>query len=314
MKKNNSIEKRMLVKIAKMYYFDELTQQQIANYFNISRSSVSRALTQAKQQGIVHIYIDDEYSEEQLVEKRLHDQYGIREACVVNVNSSNKEELNKQVGGVMTRIMAGLLNDDDTIGLMAGSTVNSVCENVGMVNRKGLKIVPMAGGMGVKSAPWQVNQATMALSEKWNADYYVLNSPSYVSSEKAREIIVNEPGIKTVLDLMKSCNVAIVGIGEMEDGASLYRLGGISHQDIEKLIKNNTAASLGAAFIDEDGKIIDTDVSKRMICVTPEELKQIPTVIAVAYGKNKVKAIEAVLKSGLIDILITDLQTANMIA
>ena len=233
---------------------------------------------------------------------------------MVNVNSSNKEELNKQVGGVMTRIMAGLLNDNDTIGLMAGSTVNSVCENVGMVNRKGLKIVPMAGGMGVKSAPWQVNQATMALSEKWNADYYVLNSPSYVSSEKAREIIVNEPGIKTVLDLMKSCNVAIVGIGEMEDGASLYRLGGISHQDIEKLIKNNTAASLGAAFIDEDGKIIDTDVSKRMICVTPEELKQIPTVIAVAYGKNKVKAIEAVLKSGLIDILITDLQTANMIA
>ena len=46
-----------MYRIAKMYYMDAMTQEQIAAVENISRSQVSRLLEQARQRGIVEINV-----------------------------------------------------------------------------------------------------------------------------------------------------------------------------------------------------------------------------------------------------------------
>ncbi|MEA3459271.1 MAG: helix-turn-helix domain-containing protein, partial [Chloroflexota bacterium] len=46
---------RLLYRIAQAYYVDELTQQEIANRFRLSRSKVSRSLQKAKHEGIISI-------------------------------------------------------------------------------------------------------------------------------------------------------------------------------------------------------------------------------------------------------------------
>ena len=67
---------------------------------------------------------------------------------------------------------------------------------------------------------------------------------------------------------------------------------------------------IGRAY-DENGNIIHSELDNRIIGVTLEELKQIPLKIGVGYGNQKVKAIKAALKGGLIDVLITDRETAE---
>lgn len=47
----------LLAKIATMYYLDNLSQQEISNIVKISRPTVSRALMEAREKGIVEITI-----------------------------------------------------------------------------------------------------------------------------------------------------------------------------------------------------------------------------------------------------------------
>lgn len=305
--------KRQLIKIARMYYFDDMTQQTIADAMHMSRSKVSRSLTQAKELGIVKIFIDDEFSEEQTLEKALCEKYGIRAARVIEGESKTTEELLRSMGSAVTMILDNLLQDNDIIGLMAGYTVNAISENMGAIYRKDLKIVPLVGGMGATGAPWQVNKATTVLSEKFKAPFYVLNCPTNVSSEEAKEVLVKEPEIKAVLDLTKKCSVALVGIGEISDNATLVSIGSIKKKDANELLKHKATASMGTSFFDINGNEVDVSLTKRMIGVSTSDLKKTPNVIAVANGVRKAEAIRSALKSGIIDILVTDSETARIV-
>ena len=53
----NRTDMMQMYRIAKMYYTDGLTQEQIAASESISRSQISRLLTQARSRGIVEITV-----------------------------------------------------------------------------------------------------------------------------------------------------------------------------------------------------------------------------------------------------------------
>lgn len=311
MKRIDDEIKRQLIKISRLYYFDDMTQQEIADMMNMSRSKVSRSLTFAKELGIVKIFIDDEFSEEQSLEKAICEKFGLREARVVEAEDKPIEDIAKQMGSAVTVFLDNLLKDNDILGLMAGYTINAISENMGAIYRKNLKIVPLVGGMGVTGAPWQVNKATTLLSEKFKAPFYVLNCPTNVSSVEAKEILVKEPEIKEVLDLTKKCAVALVGIGEIGDSATLVNIGSIKKKDANELLWHKAKASMGTSFFDAEGCEVDVNLSKRMIGVETEDLRKIPNVIAIAAGRNKVDAIKAALKSGIVNVLVTDADTAK---
>ena len=62
---NNIERKKFLSKIARLYYSEGLTQQEIAYRLNISRTKVSRYLERARKDGIVEIKInlpEEDYS------------------------------------------------------------------------------------------------------------------------------------------------------------------------------------------------------------------------------------------------------------
>ena len=62
---------------------------------------------------------------------------------------------------------------------------------------------------------------------------------------------------------------------------------------------------------DKNGEPIHSELDERIIGVTLEELKEIPLKIGVAYGEHKVQSIKAGLRGHLIDVLITDRETAE---
>ena len=53
------IDKKLLSTICKLYYYDELTQNQISETLKIERTKVSRLLKKVKELGIVKIIIND---------------------------------------------------------------------------------------------------------------------------------------------------------------------------------------------------------------------------------------------------------------
>src|SRR5690349_4113347 len=78
---------RLLVKVARLYYEDELTQAEIASRLLISRQKVQRLITQARAEGIVQIAINPIMGVYSALEKGLEKKFGLREAVVVETTA-----------------------------------------------------------------------------------------------------------------------------------------------------------------------------------------------------------------------------------
>ncbi len=74
----NSDDIRLIVKIAQLYYEQDMTQAQIARELGIYRTTISRLLKRGRDQGIVTIAINYDYNENLWLK-----QFGLKDVVVV---------------------------------------------------------------------------------------------------------------------------------------------------------------------------------------------------------------------------------------
>ncbi|WP_282935255.1 sugar-binding transcriptional regulator [Paenibacillus sp. RC67] len=309
----NQERMRLLVKISQLYYEDGLNQQDIAQRFGISRPHVSRMLTAARSEGIVHIAIKNPFSLEQEVERQLIKLFGIHDALVVNTNDADEFSSNLQLGRTCAALLESIVKDQDIVGVMAGRGVAALGEVLDYFPRSGVQFVPMVGGWGSEGADWHANSNVSKLAEKLKAKYWLLHAPAVVASEETKALLLNEPEISRVMHLAQRSSMAIVGIGQVSERATIMESGYFSEKDLASVQQGHAAANLCASFIDIEGNMIDFPAKNRMIGVTAPELRGIPNVIAIAGGLEKVQAITATLRGKWVDRLVTDLATAQAV-
>jgi len=64
-------------------------------------------------------------------------------------------------------------------------------------------------------------------------------------------------------------------------------------------------------WYDVEGRVVETDWSRRRLGVALDELRELDNVVGVAGGVEKVDAIRGAIAGGLIDALVTDEPTAT---
>lgn len=69
---------------------------------------------------------------------------------------------------------------------------------------------------------------------------------------------------------------------------------------------------MNTRFFDRLGRPVG-ELDRRTIAITWSELRAIPTVVAVAAGLDKTRAIAGALRTGSVDMLVTDELTARAI-
>ncbi|MDQ6949601.1 MAG: hypothetical protein M3256_25975, partial [Actinomycetota bacterium] len=79
------------------------------------------------------------------------------------------------------------------------------------------------------------------------------------------------------------------------------------------LIANGAVGDLCGRFFRADGQVALESLDQRTIAIDREELRAIPTVVAVAAGPHKCDAIRGSLRTGCLNVLITDEATASLI-
>ena len=68
---------------------------------------------------------------------------------------------------------------------------------------------------------------------------------------------------------------------------------------------SGSAPTSPGVFLSADGQPVKADLTERMIGIDAEQMRAIPEVIVIAFGMAKVPAMRAVLRSGLIDGVVT---------
>lgn len=302
--------KRLIIKACKLFYEDNMSQKDISTQLGISKPQVCRMLSYAKENNIIEFKINNPFTQEFKLEKKLEEKYSLKEVYVFNYSYEDTDDAISRLGEYCAIQLDKYFKDNSTIGVMSGRTIASISSYAHKLTRKGLEFVPLVGNMGSEGHKWHANSIAENFALNTGGDYYLMNAPLILQNKELCNLMKKEPSISKILEKGRSCDISLVGIGEINLSSTSYLSGAFSKDDIKILKSQNAAASVCTSYISEDGKLIDSDLTARSIGITLKELESSIT-IAVSTGDDKIYATDAALKSGYIDIFMSSIDTAK---
>ncbi len=304
------VDDNLMIEIAKLYYEDNLTQAQIANRLNISRSLISKTLTKAKNTGIVEVII---HSEVIRPHKELEDQLkkvlGMRHVRICNTVMSGMETL---LANEANTLLKPRLSSAKTVVVAGGQTIHAMASGFQTeVDYPNLTFVPASGGLGEFFWDSDPNNHTAVFASKCGAQHAQLYAPVFVDSEEAKSVLIRQAFLHKTLERAKHADIAVVGIGTPFSAVSL-----LEHQpqDIVDDLndkRDQICGDINFNYFDENGQAIDCSWNRLTIGLSLEDLQHIPVVICVAHGTDKVKPIYTGAKHGLFNSIVIDIALAK---
>jgi len=305
------IEKeRFLAKIARLYYLEGLTQQDIANKLNISRTKVSRYLTRARKDKIVQININHPAEDFSDIEYRIEERYRLNE-CVIVDTVENQEDIIRSMGDSFNNLLSRLLENGDYIGIGWGYSLRELSKYINIMEFKDIKVVPMIGGLGKIGTGVHTNSVAKRIADRVGGISYMIHSPAVMDSREVKEIMEKDSNVKEIMDMSGKINTALIGLSDLSDESTLIRTGSFTREDFQYLKSLGVIGDVNLIFIDRDGRHVPNRLDERLVRVPLERLKGIKNVIGVAFGRRKLEVIQAALRGQIINILFTDRDTAE---
>ncbi|MFO7631507.1 MAG: sugar-binding transcriptional regulator [Caldilinea sp.] len=301
----------LLYKIAKAYYEDGLTQDQIGKRFGLSRIKVSRLLQQARQSRVVQITIMPPMGSFGDLERDLEMAYGLDEVIVVSAPGASQEELVSRLGVAAAGYLARCLGDQQVLDLSWGTTLLAVIEALAPQNLPDLRVVQMLGGLGRLESETYGSDLTMRMAQALGARMRLLPSPGIVTSKLVRDALLEDVNIADTLALAARADLALVGIGAPMPGSVVTHAGILTENDLAELKAMGAVGDIALRFFDENGRAVDHPINDRIIGLDLNQIVQIPRVIGVAGGAGKSDVVRGAVRGHLVDVLITDEMTAT---
>jgi DNA-binding transcriptional regulator LsrR (DeoR family) len=310
---NASLDHRkLLYKVAKAYYDDELTQQQIAARLGLSRVKVSRLLRAARHERVVQISIAPPQDSNADLERQLERAYGLKEAVVVTCAADDASTIVSELGPVAAACLIRGLQGSEVIALSWGTAVLSVVNSLVPMDFPEVRVVQLLGGLGELEAQTHGAELARRMAQTLGAKPRLIHAPGIVKEEAVREALIRDPQVTDTLELAGRADIALVGIGAFEPGSTLLSSRDIlTKSEIGDLKARGVVGDIALQFFDARGARVDHPFNRRIIGTDLKKIKAIGRVIGVAGGAEKVKAIRAALLGGLINVLVTDDKTTG---
>jgi DNA-binding transcriptional regulator LsrR (DeoR family) len=304
---------RLLSEIADLYYNEGLSQQEIAKKINMSRPSISRLLLEARDSQIVEIKINHPISTVPSLEEELTNRFPLESAHILEPGISTDDDSFRNLGRLGAEVLHKTMQDGMILGLSWGTTVHVVIQELRPKRLPDVKVVQLIGGVGAPyrsiDGPEQVRHA----GEMFGAQHYYLNAPMLVDSPDVAAALREDHSIKEVLELARETDVALIGIGSIiPEISTQYHSGYVTYENLRELSRAGAIGAICTSFFSLQGEYINTAwCDDCAISISWDELMRVPTLIGVARGIRKAPAILGAVRSGVVDILVTDDDTAQ---
>ncbi len=301
----------LIVKVAWLYYFMNLTQQEIAEKLSLSRPKIGRLLKKALDEGLVEIRLSPSVQSYNLtIENELESRFGLREALVVS-SAEDQPTLYDNLGMACARYLERVLEPNFILGIGMGTTVRAILPHLTHHEPCNGTIITLSGGFSQPGHDTSNYNAAWPLSDLLQANLEQLYCPLVVQNKEARDAILSDRSLSGQLKRAAESNIAIISIGIVHQNMSLHRLEFCEAEDVERLKAAGAVAEVLTNFIDIHGNQVKTDLDGRMIGLSIQDLKDIPTTIAISGGMEKARAILGALRTGSINVLVTDQKVAQ---
>ena len=302
----------LMIKIAKQYFEEGLTQQEIATSLRISRSTVSRLLSRAREVGVVQISIDVPPGIFPEMERSLENKWDLLEVIVIETRDyEDTDGVALELGLAAAGYLERTIQKNDTIGFAWGTTMKSMVDAMQPLKVSGVRIFQMNGGLTPQMTDIHGTSLTRKLADRLGGEGYMLQAPGVVDSPETQKILMNDTHVRQVFDMAQEASMAFLGIGTIADDTLWGRAGLFSEDVIVELEKLNAVGDIMSRYYDGSGRMVQSSLCQRVVGIPIEQLQSIKRRIGVAGGRNKYNAILGALRGRYINVLITDHLTAQ---
>lgn len=306
------MKRNLYVKIAYWYYTLGMTQDEIAKRLSFTRQKVNQIINSLMDLDIVSINIHGYERDNIELESRIEERFGLKEVLVATDYGESDTAIYK-VANVAAQYLDENIQQGDIIGVSWGRTLAEVADQMSFKRRGECRVVQLMGAQNIEQLVEKSDEIARGLANKLDCPSYMLYAPVVVEHEETKKWLLEERSIKASYELMRKCNIAVLGVGELTEKSTMCTRGHITRTDIRILREQGFVGDIAMNPVRKDGSWDNCPLSGRLLNADMECLRDIKNTILVATGEQKVEAIQAALCSGCINTLITDETTARQV-
>ncbi|MBW1712577.1 MAG: hypothetical protein JRJ59_05485 [Deltaproteobacteria bacterium] len=325
-------EVKLMVRCAQLYYDQahEISQAEVASQLGINATKVSRLLRQAQIEGIVKVAIDPPRL--QRLELQLMDAFGLKDVVVV---PSDEGRTHEAVGQAAAEYFVRAAQDDISIGLAPGYSVQRMIEHLHLLPFSGHKLYPLAAESTSILRHFYPTQLAALMMTKYKDDsqvsaftYRIPNKPhndddlpKYRSFLKS---IAQDEAFSRLLEKARAADVLLMGVGAVSrPDHSLKAFFEAYNLSPKELLAQGAVGVINYHFYDREGRTLTSsdcpalkDIESSMVRIDLDSFRRAVkafgrSLIALAGGTYKIEAVRAALKGRFFNILITDVNLAE---
>ncbi len=310
-------DRRLLIRVSRLYYEQGMTQSQIGERLRISRQKVQRLLRRARDENIVRICIQPIMGAYSDLEEGLVGTFGLREALVVETSAyKDQTTIAREVGAGGAEYLLHVVKLQDKIvisnwsralrGMVHALQFARATADIDVLVIQGLS------ELGYPGAVFDPADLTRNLAEALGGRALFIPAPGIATDRVSRDAFCTDPMVARVLDQARAANLAFMGIGAIgREPTAMWEGDIVSTVELSGLAKRGVVGEINLHYFTERGEPAPSSLDDRVVGLTLEEIRQIDCTVCLAGGAEKFHAIRGALHGQMADVLITDHVTAQ---
>ncbi len=297
-----------LKEVAKRYFIEHQTQEEISKELFCSRSSISRMIHRSMEKGIVKFQLSERIERVGFLEKMMKDRFMLDD---VRICRTQQEDISSQLNLLASYTMHELLHDEITIGISFGKSMKQLVKTYKGNPFKNSSIVQIFGLPNNGDEDEEGTKVIDILKKKIGAEGYYLHTPNNIEEVKS---VMKLDNVRSVMQTLKKTEDCEYIFTDIYGDKCLHE---IKSRYLKKLRKENPDLDIvGTLFgcgIDINGKHVELEAIPELIKRSFHYVMDNSKIILVTSGDEKIKAILGALRGKMINTLITDEKTAYLV-
>ena len=299
------------LRAAWLYYNQGMTQAQVAEHLNVSRSTVIRMLDEAMKRHEVRIWINEGVDGCVDLALKLEQALGLDEAIVApQPPVMSADALATNVGLALGQFLSEAIPDNATVGVGWGRTMSASLASFHPPRRENCRIVSLLGGV-VEVQGSNPMDYSWRLASQLGAECFLFSAPLLVDSIETKRTLIEKCGLDTIYRLAEQLDIAIISCGDIGPHSTSLSERFLRHGELEELIALGCVCDTMFNFLDRTGHSVPHALNGRAMSVDLDTIRKAGHIVLVSGGAARAEAIIATIRRTGCHTLITDESAAR---